>query len=61
MGEETPAADDQKGWNVLRKGGPVGRGLQGIQDKVGAGGDLHGSEGNLGVVEDMSALLLGNW
>ena len=47
---------------MLRRGGPVaGRGLQGIQDKVGVGGDLHGCEENLGVVVDMPALLLGSW
>ena len=57
MGEETPGADDQKVWNVLRRGGSAGRGLQGIQDKVGAAGDLHGSEENLGVVVDMPVLL----
>ena len=61
MGEETLGADDQKGWNVLCRGGSAGRGLQGIQDKVGVGGDLHGCEENLGVVVDMPALLLGSW
>ena len=58
MGEETPGAGDQRGWSVQRRGGPAGRGLQGIQDKPEAAGDLHGSEGKLGVVEDMPALLL---
>ena len=58
---ETQGADDQKGWNVLRRGGSAGRGLQGIQDKVGAAGDLHGSEVNLGVVVDMPVLLKRNW
>ena len=42
---------------MLRRGGPAGRGLNGIQDKVVAAGNLHGSEGNLGVVGDMQALL----
>ena len=57
MGEETPGAGGQKGWNVLHRGGPAGRGLLGIQDKVVAAGNLHGSEGNLGVAGDMLALL----
>ena len=43
---------------MLCRGGPAGRGLQGIQDNSEAAGDLHGSEGKLEVVEDMPALLL---